>query len=89
MAGSVGCGSSFTRWDSRVLHDAWLGQNIPNPHEGTTTIPYSIPAGVGRAELVVRDPRGRELRRVELPERGAHGQVTLEMRLLGAGVYEY
>ncbi|MCS6965158.1 MAG: tail fiber domain-containing protein [Candidatus Kapabacteria bacterium] len=71
------------------IHDAWLGQNIPNPHEGTTTVPYYIPAGVGRAELVVRDGRGRELRRVELPERGAHGQVTLEMRLLGAGVYEY
>ncbi|MCS7177567.1 MAG: tail fiber domain-containing protein [Candidatus Kapabacteria bacterium] len=71
------------------IHDAWLGQNIPNPHDGTTTVPYYIPAGVGRAELVVRDSRGRELRRVELPERGAHGQVTLEMRLLSAGVYEY
>ncbi|MDW8011926.1 MAG: tail fiber domain-containing protein, partial [Bacteroidota bacterium] len=71
------------------IHDAWLGQNIPNPFEGTTTIPYYIPAGVGRAELVVRDRMGQELRRVELPERGAHGQVTLEMRLLGAGVYEY
>jgi hypothetical protein len=71
------------------IHDAWLGQNIPNPFEGTTTIPYYIPAGVGRAELVVRDLGGRELRRVELPERGAHGQVTLEMRLLGSGTYEY
>jgi fructose-1,6-bisphosphatase/inositol monophosphatase family enzyme len=39
--------------------------------------------------LVVRDLGGRELRRVELPERGAHGQVTLEMRLLGSGTYEY
>jgi hypothetical protein len=71
------------------IHDAWLGQNIPNPFEGTTTIPYYIPAGVGRAELVVRDLGGRELRRVELPERGGHGQVTLEMRLLGSGTYEY
>jgi hypothetical protein len=71
------------------LHDAWLGQNIPNPFEGTTTIPYYIPAGVSRAELVVRDLGGRELRRVELGERGAHGQVMLEMRLLGSGTYEY
>ncbi|GBD07664.1 hypothetical protein HRbin21_01495 [bacterium HR21] len=67
----------------------WLGQNIPNPFEGTTTIPYYVPAGVSRAELVVRDLGGRELRRVELSERGAHGQVTLEMRLLGSGTYEY
>ncbi len=71
------------------IHDAWLGQNIPNPFEGTTTIPYYIPSGVSRAELVVRDLGGRELRRVELPERGAHGQITLEMRLLGSGTYEY
>jgi hypothetical protein len=71
------------------IHDAWLGQNIPNPFEGTTTIPYYVPAGVSRAELVVRDLGGRELRRVELPERGAHGQVVLEMRLLGSGTYEY
>ncbi|GBD07667.1 hypothetical protein HRbin21_01498 [bacterium HR21] len=71
------------------LHDAWLGQNIPNPFEGTTTIPYYIPAGVSRAELVVRDLGGRELRRLELSERGAHGQVRLEMRLLGSGTYEY
>ncbi|GBD07665.1 hypothetical protein HRbin21_01496 [bacterium HR21] len=71
------------------VHDAWLGQNIPNPFEGTTTIPYYIPAGVSRAELVVRDLGGRELRRIELSERGAHGQVRLEMRLLGSGTYEY
>ncbi|GBD07666.1 hypothetical protein HRbin21_01497 [bacterium HR21] len=71
------------------LHDAWLGQNIPNPFEGTTTIPYYIPAGVSQAELVVRDLGGRELRRLELSERGAHGQVRLEMRLLGSGTYEY
>lgn len=68
---------------------AWLGQNIPNPFEGTTTIPYYIPSGVGRAELVIRDMVGRELRRVELAERGTHGQLTVEMRLLGSGTYEY
>ncbi|MCS7170668.1 MAG: tail fiber domain-containing protein, partial [Candidatus Kapabacteria bacterium] len=26
--------------DGVQIHDAWLGQNIPNPFEGTTTIPY-------------------------------------------------
>jgi hypothetical protein len=72
-----------------TIQDAWLGQNIPNPFAGTTTIPYYIPAGVSRAELVVRDVGGRELRRLELAERGAHGQVVLEMGLLGSGTYEY
>ena len=72
-----------------TIQDAWLGQNIPNPFAGTTTIPYYIPAGVSRAELVVRDVGGRELRRLELAERGAHGQVVLEMGLMGSGTYEY
>jgi uncharacterized membrane protein len=72
-----------------TIQDAWLGQNIPNPFAGTTTIPYYIPAGVSRAELVVRDVGGRELKRLELAERGAHGQVVLEMGLLGSGTYEY
>jgi hypothetical protein len=52
-------------------------------------IPYYIPAGVSRAELVVRDVGGRELKRLELAERGSHGQVVLEMGLLGSGTYEY
>jgi hypothetical protein len=72
-----------------TIQDAWLGQNIPNPFAGTTTIPYYVPAGVSRAELVVRDVGGRELKRLELAERGAHGQVVLEMGLLGSGTYEY
>jgi len=72
-----------------TIQDAWLGQNIPNPFAGTTTIPYYVPAGVSRAELVVRDVGGRELRRLELAERGVHGQVVLEMGLLGSGTYEY
>jgi hypothetical protein len=28
-----------------TIQDAWLGQNIPNPFAGTTTIPYYIPRG--------------------------------------------
>jgi len=82
-------GEEQPRTDVVSVTPSWLGQNIPNPFEGTTTIPYYIPSGVGRAELVVRDLGGRELRRVELSERGAHGQITLEMRLLGSGTYEY
>jgi hypothetical protein len=28
-----------------TIQDAWLGQNIPNPFAGTTTIPYYVPCG--------------------------------------------
>jgi len=84
QSGERGAGSQPS-----TIQDAWLGQNIPNPFAGTTTIPYYIPAGVSRAELVVRDVGGRELKRLELAERGAHGQVVLEMGLMGSGTYEY
>jgi hypothetical protein len=30
-----------------------------------------------------------ELKRLELAERGSHGQVVLEMGLMGSGTYEY
>jgi hypothetical protein len=81
--------AQLQRGGSTAGESAWLGQNIPNPFAGTTTIPYYVPAGVSRAELVVRDVGGRELRRLELAERGAHGQVVLEMGLMGSGTYEY
>jgi hypothetical protein len=63
-------GERGTSSQPSTIQDAWLGQNIPNPFAGTTTIPYYVPAGVSRAELVVRDVGGRELKRLELAERG-------------------
>ncbi len=68
---------------------AWLGDNIPNPHDGTTTIPYYVPSGVGRAQLTISDASGRTVRTVELPARDMWGQVTLDMSLLSSGRYEY
>ncbi len=67
----------------------WLGQNVPNPHDGTTTIPYYVPSGVGRAQLTISDASGRTVRTVELPARDMWGQVTLDMSLLSSGTYEY
>ncbi|KXB97388.1 MAG: hypothetical protein AA908_06920 [Chlorobi bacterium NICIL-2] len=71
------------------LDGQWLGQNIPNPHDGTTTIPYYVPAGVGRAQLEVSDAAGRTVRTIELPAREQWASVTLEMGLLSSGTYEY
>ncbi len=67
----------------------WLGQNVPNPHDGTTTIPYYVPSGVGRAQLEISDAAGRTVRTVELPARDMWGQVTLDMSLFTSGTYEY
>jgi len=67
----------------------WLGQNVPNPHDGTTTIPCYVPAGVGSAELAISDAAGRLVRRVVLSARDTWTNVTLDMSLLASGTYEY
>ncbi|MCX8051309.1 MAG: tail fiber domain-containing protein, partial [Chlorobi bacterium] len=67
----------------------WLGQNVPNPHDGTTTIPYYVPSGVGRAQLTLSDATGRLVRTIELAAREMWGSVTLDMSLLSSGTYEY
>ncbi len=69
--------------------DAWLGDNIPNPHDGTTVIPYYVPAGVGRAELVIEEASGRRVLEFVLAERGVSGQVVVRMEQLSSGRYEY
>ncbi|GBD04585.1 hypothetical protein HRbin20_00150 [bacterium HR20] len=70
-------------------NSSWLGENIPNPHDGTTTIPYYVPSTVMRAELRVSDVNGRSVRSVELPARDLWSQVTLDLSMLASGTYEY
>ena len=67
----------------------WLGQNVPNPHDGTTTIPCYVPAGVSNAQLVVADVAGQLIRSVTISARNTWTNVTLDMTLLASGTYEY
>jgi len=78
-----------TAGSSPQSQSEWLKQNIPNPHDGTTIIPYYVPPQIGRAELIVRDLMGRPIRTFELPERDAWGQARLELTMLPSGTYEY
>jgi hypothetical protein len=71
------------------LQEAWLGQNIPNPFDETTRIPYAVPAGVSQAELHIRSADGRTIAVIPLRERGARGELVLRMRDYATGAYEY
>ncbi len=71
------------------LHEAFLGQNIPNPFDETTRIPYTVPAGVSQAELHIRSADGRTIAIIPLRERGARGELVLRMRDYATGAYEY
>jgi regulator of replication initiation timing len=74
---------------STAGENAWLGQSIPNPTDGTVVIPYYVPAAAGAAELVVWNSAGAEVVRQPLPLRGQPGQVRLEMQQFASGVYQY
>jgi hypothetical protein len=63
----------------------WLGQNVPNPHDGTTTIPCYVPAGVSNAQLVVADVAGQLIRSVTISARNTWTIVNLDMTLLASG----
>jgi hypothetical protein len=74
---------------STAGENAWLGQSIPNPTDGTTVIPYYVPAAALAAELVIWNSAGAEVVRQPLPLRGQPGQVKLEMQHVASGVYQY
>jgi hypothetical protein len=71
------------------IKPATIGQNVPNPFEGVTSIPYFIPKGVNVAELVISDNGSNELRRVVLGDRGVQSKITLSMSEFTSGVYQY
>lgn len=66
-----------------------LGQNSPNPCQGTTTVAYSL-ARPGRVALNVYDARGRLVRSYvdESQDKGGH-QVVLDFEGLPSGAYFY
>ncbi len=82
-------GSNLQSQPASEDRNEFLGDNKPNPHDGTTTVPCYVPAGVGSAELIVSDAAGRTIRSVMLDARDAWTNVTLDLTLLSSGTYEY
>ncbi len=67
---------------------AKLGQNIPNPFDGSTLISYYLPQSSGPAYIIVTDQQGRQRASFDLQESG-FGQVKLDASGLAAGLYHY
>jgi FtsZ-binding cell division protein ZapB len=65
-----------------------LGQNIPNPFDGSTLISYYLPQGTTQATLSVSARNGSPVASFELNEPG-FGQVSLDGSRLAAGIYFY
>lgn len=65
-----------------------LGQNNPNPFKESTTIPYTVPETTQRAQIIVYDMRGEQLKAYELTQFG-NGQLIIEGNTFKAGMYMY
>jgi hypothetical protein len=63
-----------------------LFQNYPNPFREETTIRYTLPAGVDRAEIQLFDLNGQRLKRYIADQLG---QVVVKSSELKAGIYFY
>lgn len=65
-----------------------LDQNVPNPFAEQTTINFSVPETVGKAQIHFYDGNGRFMNSVEITERGL-GSITVFGSDLSTGVYSY
>ncbi len=65
-----------------------LKQNVPNPFAERTTISWSLPETVGKAQIHFYNGMGQLIQSVEIKERG-NGQLNVFAADLSTGVYTY
>jgi hypothetical protein len=65
-----------------------LNQNVPNPFAESTTITYSVPSSVQKAQIHFYDGTGKLINSVDITERG-NGQLNVFANDLSSGVYTY
>ncbi len=65
-----------------------LYQNIPNPAQQTTTIPYEVPLSANKAYLSIRNLLGEEIIRTNQLDKG-QGSAEVSTTGLAAGTYLY
>jgi hypothetical protein len=65
-----------------------LYQNAPNPFNAATVIKYILPQSVGQAAIYIYDMQGKQVKRLDVTERGK-SSVTIQAADLAAGMYIY
>jgi hypothetical protein len=65
-----------------------LHQNQPNPFNGSTIIPYYLPASIPEAQLRITNLQGQLIDLIELPGPGLH-RLELQTGALPPGSYQY
>ena len=65
-----------------------LGQNNPNPFSEQTSIEVSVPEAVATATLLIFDMQGKQVRKIDIDERGIF-RITVTGQGLTEGMYLY
>lgn len=65
-----------------------LSQNNPNPFSTATSIAVSVPESIKTATLFVYDMSGKQVKRIDITERGA-SRINITSEGLGEGMYLY
>jgi hypothetical protein len=68
---------------------SWLGDNFPNPSTNSTTIEYSLPAGVSAAVCQLYSLDGKLLKSIALNPSAGKGQLQLGTSTMASGMYIY
>lgn len=74
--------------ETNLTNQAILKQNVPNPSNGITRIEYYLPTTTKQANINIFDLTGKELKSVELHEKGM-ASVELNLESLPKGMYVY
>jgi len=67
----------------------WLGDNTPNPFNGSTNIEYSLPAGVTAASCQIYSLDGKLINAISLTPAAGKGQVRVGTGKMVSGMYIY
>lgn len=65
-----------------------MGQNIPNPFNEHTQIPFYLPSTVKAASIQFTDSRGSIIKSIEINDRGK-GVIHIAAVELNSAVYNY
>lgn len=66
----------------------YLGQNVPNPYRGETTVTYVVPDKAVNAAINIYDTNGKFIKEVKIGQKGK-GQINIHANNLPSGVYSY
>lgn len=68
--------------------EPYLGQNIPNPNNGSTTILYRLPATIINGQIVLSDLTGSIIKTFVVDSKGS-SQISVNTSHLASGTYVY